>query len=86
MAKVYGIILTKVNYIICLAIICLNSFQGFDENGFQISVLCGGSYRRGKAMSGDMDFVFTHPDGHRFVNMNPLSKVLSGLSFFNAES
>ena len=37
-------------------------------------------------MSGDMDFVITHPDGHRSVHMNPLCKVLSGSSFFNAES
>ncbi|XP_073395430.1 DNA polymerase lambda isoform X2 [Physcomitrium patens] len=29
-----------------------------------ISIMCGGSYRRGKALSGDMDFVITHPDGH----------------------
>ncbi|KAI5079749.1 hypothetical protein GOP47_0005228, partial [Adiantum capillus-veneris] len=28
-----------------------------------ISVLCGGSYRRGKAFCSDMDFVITHPDG-----------------------
>jgi hypothetical protein len=31
----------------------------------QISIVCGGSYRRGKAESSDMDFVITHPDGHR---------------------
>lgn len=29
-----------------------------------ISIICGGSYRRGKAESSDMDFVITHPDGH----------------------
>ncbi|KAG0611679.1 hypothetical protein M758_7G157800 [Ceratodon purpureus] len=29
-----------------------------------ISIICGGSYRRGKAESSDMDFVVTHPDGH----------------------
>ncbi|CAI5521427.1 unnamed protein product, partial [Closterium sp. Naga37s-1] len=28
-----------------------------------ISIVCGGSYRRGKATSGDMDFIITHPDG-----------------------
>ncbi|CAI5976271.1 unnamed protein product, partial [Closterium sp. NIES-65] len=30
-----------------------------------ISIVCGGSYRRGKATSGDMDFIITHPDGAR---------------------
>ncbi|CAI5996349.1 unnamed protein product, partial [Closterium sp. NIES-65] len=28
-----------------------------------IAIVCGGSYRRGKATSGDMDFIITHPDG-----------------------
>ncbi|CAI5483816.1 unnamed protein product [Closterium sp. Yama58-4] len=28
-----------------------------------VSIVCGGSYRRGKATSGDMDFIITHPDG-----------------------
>ncbi|GJP44776.1 hypothetical protein CLOM_g4195 [Closterium sp. NIES-68] len=28
-----------------------------------ISIICGGSYRRGKASAGDMDFIITHPDG-----------------------
>ncbi|KAI3985794.1 hypothetical protein MKX01_026580 [Papaver californicum] len=28
-----------------------------------VSVVCGGSFRRGKATCGDMDIVITHPDG-----------------------
>lgn len=28
-----------------------------------VQVVCGGSYRRGKAFCGDMDFVITHSDG-----------------------
>ncbi|MCO5555257.1 hypothetical protein L7F22_008801 [Adiantum nelumboides] len=28
-----------------------------------IIVVCGGSYRRGKAFCSDMDFIITHPDG-----------------------
>ncbi|KAF5182545.1 Dna polymerase lambda [Thalictrum thalictroides] len=28
-----------------------------------VSVLCGGSFRRGKATCGDMDIIITHPDG-----------------------
>lgn len=32
-----------------------------------ISILCGGSYRRGKRTVGDMDFVATHHDGRRYV-------------------
>lgn len=32
----------------------------------QVLIVCGGSYRRGKASCGDMDIVITHPDGKRF--------------------
>jgi hypothetical protein len=35
----------------------------------QMLVLCGGSYRRGKALCSDMDFVITHPDGSRWMNI-----------------
>lgn len=30
-----------------------------------VIIVCGGSYRRGKASCGDMDIVITHPDGKR---------------------
>nr|GMD49890.1 DNA polymerase lambda isoform X3 [Ipomoea batatas] len=30
-----------------------------------VIILCGGSYRRGKASYGDMDIVITHPDRKR---------------------
>lgn len=32
----------------------------------QVVIVCGGSYRRGKASCGDMDIVITHPDGKRY--------------------
>lgn len=32
-----------------------------------VSILCGGSYRRGKRTAGDMDFVATAADGRRSV-------------------
>lgn len=28
-----------------------------------VSIVCGGSYRRGKASCGDLDIIITHPDG-----------------------
>lgn len=33
----------------------------------EVVVVCGGSYRRGKASCGDMDIVITHPDGKSHI-------------------
>ncbi|KAL6189813.1 hypothetical protein ACLB2K_036214 [Fragaria x ananassa] len=30
-----------------------------------VDIVCGGSYRRGKASCGDLDTIITHPDGNR---------------------
>ncbi|KAJ3700615.1 hypothetical protein LUZ61_004320 [Rhynchospora tenuis] len=36
-----------------------------------VVIICGGSYRRGKASCGDMDVVITHPDGVSHVGFLP---------------
>ncbi|KQK18807.1 DNA polymerase lambda [Brachypodium distachyon] len=36
-----------------------------------VTIVCGGSYRRGKASCGDMDIVITHPDGESHVGFLP---------------
>ncbi|KAL3840986.1 hypothetical protein ACJIZ3_025577 [Penstemon smallii] len=36
-----------------------------------VVILCGGSYRRGKASCGDLDIVVTHPDGKSHVGFLP---------------
>lgn len=33
----------------------------------QVDIVCGGSYRRGKASCGDLDIIITHPDGNRYA-------------------
>jgi hypothetical protein len=47
-----------------------------------IEVVCGGSYRRGKATCGDMDMVITHQDGRRWAPdaALPLAGLLAGLT------
>uniref|UniRef100_J3MCS5 DNA polymerase n=2 Tax=Oryza brachyantha TaxID=4533 RepID=J3MCS5_ORYBR len=36
-----------------------------------VIIICGGSYRRGKASCGDMDIIITHPDGESHVGFLP---------------
>ncbi|KAM7464593.1 hypothetical protein LguiA_032714 [Lonicera macranthoides] len=36
-----------------------------------IEIVCGGSFRRGKASCGDMDIVITHPDGKSHIGFLP---------------
>lgn len=36
-----------------------------DDRALQVEIVCGGSYRRGKASCGDLDIIITHPDGKR---------------------
>ncbi|XP_020579488.1 DNA polymerase lambda [Phalaenopsis equestris] len=37
----------------------------------QVVVICGGSYRRGKASCGDLDIIITHPDGESHKGFLP---------------
>ncbi|KAK9054824.1 hypothetical protein SSX86_025903 [Deinandra increscens subsp. villosa] len=46
-----------------------------------VSVVCGGSFRRGKATCGDMDIIITHPDGKSHVGF--LSKYVAHLKDMN---
>jgi hypothetical protein len=38
------------------------------DSYLKVIIVCGGSYRRGKASCGDMDIVITHPDGERYTS------------------
>ncbi|CAL5043575.1 unnamed protein product [Urochloa decumbens] len=46
-----------------------------------VIIVCGGSYRRGKASCGDMDIIITHPDGESHVGF--LSKFVQRLKEIN---
>ncbi|KAI3853473.1 hypothetical protein MKX03_010369 [Papaver bracteatum] len=46
-----------------------------------VSVVCGGSFRRGKATCGDMDIVITHPDGTSHKGF--LAKYVKHLKYLN---
>ncbi|KZV36085.1 DNA polymerase lambda-like [Dorcoceras hygrometricum] len=36
-----------------------------------VEIVCGGSYRRGKASCGDLDIIITHPDGKSHIGFLP---------------
>ncbi|RVX10637.1 DNA polymerase lambda [Vitis vinifera] len=40
-------------------------------SALKVSIVCGGSYRRGKASCGDLDIIITHPDGKRLIEFAP---------------
>lgn len=51
-----------------------------------VQVVCGGSYRRGKAFCGDMDFVITHSDGTSHKGFLPkFVKYLKDIDFLKED-
>ncbi|KAL6571763.1 hypothetical protein OROHE_002632 [Orobanche hederae] len=51
-----------------------------------VVIVCGGSYRRGKASCGDMDIVITHPDGKSHIGFLPkLVKRLKDINFLRED-
>ncbi|KAH6809551.1 DNA polymerase lambda [Perilla frutescens var. frutescens] len=51
-----------------------------------VDIVCGGSYRRGKASCGDMDFVITHPDGKSHIGFLPkFVKRLKDMNFLRED-
>ncbi|GFP96163.1 DNA polymerase lambda [Phtheirospermum japonicum] len=52
----------------------------------QVVIVCGGSYRRGKASCGDMDIVITHHDGKSHIGFLPkLVKRLKDINFLRED-
>ncbi|KAL6567781.1 hypothetical protein OROGR_001449 [Orobanche gracilis] len=51
-----------------------------------VVIVCGGSYRRGKASCGDMDIVIMHPDGRSHIGFLPkLVKRLKDINFLRED-
>ncbi|KAL2476569.1 DNA polymerase lambda (POLL) [Abeliophyllum distichum] len=51
-----------------------------------VVIVCGGSYRRGKASCGDMDIVITHPDGKSHIGFLPkFVKRLKDINFLRED-
>ncbi|KAK4429877.1 DNA polymerase lambda [Sesamum alatum] len=51
-----------------------------------VVIICGGSYRRGKASCGDMDIVITHPDGKSHTGFLPkFVKRLKDMNFLRED-
>ncbi|KAJ0796255.1 putative DNA-directed DNA polymerase [Helianthus annuus] len=51
-----------------------------------VSVVCGGSFRRGKATCGDMDIIITHPDGKSHIGFLPkYVNHLKGMNFLRED-
>ncbi|WVZ13897.1 hypothetical protein V8G54_011463 [Vigna mungo] len=49
-----------------------NDNDDTNENGMgNVVIICGGSYRRGKATCGDIDIIITHPDGQSHKGFLP---------------
>jgi DNA polymerase/3'-5' exonuclease PolX len=51
-----------------------------------VIIVCGGSYRRGKASCGDMDIVITHPDGERYTSKHMQKLLASKCTDFELEN
>ncbi|KAL0336196.1 UNVERIFIED_CONTAM: DNA polymerase lambda [Sesamum radiatum] len=52
----------------------------------EVVIICGGSYRRGKASCGDMDIVITHPDGKSHTGFLPkFVKRLKDMNFLRED-
>jgi DNA polymerase/3'-5' exonuclease PolX len=56
------------------------------DSYLEVIIVCGGSYRRGKASCGDMDIVITHPDGLRYTSKHMQNLLTSKCTGFELEN